>query len=257
MKISENIVTTRKQTSTRRQESSRLNGAKSRGPVTTEGKEKVRMNAVKHGALAKLVTLNSEEEIAFREIHQRYVLRFEPRDQAEFDLVEQIVWANWKMRKIWIHETSVIGLQIALDRDKVNMEWINPVETDRQTLGIIEALKESNALELFSRYSRSLSSQAERATKMLLELKKLRLPPAVVPPIPETHFDGASNVSERSEAQEPNKPSPISEHPETDLEEPVAYVQTAPEPVRQRPGSATDSRQLTTPALEPPMESAA
>jgi hypothetical protein len=141
------------------------------------------------------------------------------------------------MRKLWIHETSVIGLQIALDRDKVNMEWINPIGTDRETLAIIEALKESNALELFSRYGRSLSSQAERATKMLLELKKLRLPPAVVPPVLEPQPEPV--------APGPNKPSPISEHPETDPEEPVPYVQTGSEPIRQRPGTIPSPPTLT------------
>ena len=228
----------KKPTSIRRQESSRANGAKSRGPVTSEGRAAVRNNAVKHGYLAKLVTLSPAEESVFREIHNRYVLRFEPRDQVEHDLVEQIVWANWKLRKLWIHETSVLGLQIALDRDKVDMEWINPIETDRETLAYIEALKESNALDLFQRYSRTLSSQAERATKLLLEMKKLRLPTALVPPI---------------EPAEPNSPNPINEHSETDPSEPVPYVQNATEPTRKRPGTppapsalTTDNRQLTT-----------
>ena len=186
-----------KVSSKRRIESSQRNGAKSHGPVTPEGKEKVRHNAVKHGYLAALVTLNPEEEEIFREVHQAYILRFEPRDQVENDLVEQIVWANWKMRKIWMNETSVIGLQVAFDRDKVNMEWLTPNPQDREALATVECLKESKALDLFQRYSRSLASQAERAVKLLLELKKLRLPPAVVPPMP--------GINTEPQAQQPNR----------------------------------------------------
>ena len=212
-----------KQSSKRRIESSRANGAKSRGPVTPEGKAKVSQNAVKHGYLAAMVTLSPDEEDIFREIHQAYILRFEPRDQVEHDLVEQIVWANWKMRKIWMNETSVIGLQVALDRDKVGMEWLTPNQQDREALATVECLKDSKALELFSRYSRTLAGQAERATKLLLELKKLRLPPALVPPKPEVYPVPES----QPEAQEPNRPNPKNGHIEIPSSEPVAYVRNA------------------------------
>ena len=232
----------KKQSSTRQQEASRLNGAKSRGPVTPEGKDKVSRNAVKHGYLAKVVTLSPEDESAFREIHERYVLRFEPRDQVEHDLVEEIVWAKWKMRKMWIHETSIVGLQVALDRDKVNMEWIHPNEHDREALATVECLKDSKALDLFQRYNRTLSTQAEKATKLLLELKKLRLPPAVVPPMPGLQAPSGTEP----EAQEPNRPNPEIEHPEIETSEPVSYVRNDAVQLRQRTQSAIQTSKLTT-----------
>ena len=173
-----------------------------------------------NGCLATLVTLSPEEETTFREIQCCYDLRFEPRDQVEYDLVEQIAWTSFKQRQTWIQETAVLGLQVALDKDKVNMEWLTPSEFDRRALALVASVKDSNALSLLHRYCGSLANQAERAIKLLLELKKQRLPPAVVPSVSEP------------EAELRKEPSPTNEHSEAQPETPVAYVAYAPRSVR-------------------------
>ena len=192
----------KKPSSPRQIQASRANGAKSHGPVTPEGKARSSQNARKHGCLAAIITFTPEDERAFNQIHDLYVQRFEPRDQTEHDLVEQIVYCNYQMRQAWAEQASLIGLQVAMDREKVGMEWTAPTELDRRSLALVESLKESNAISLLQRYERSLSNQAERATKMLMELKKHRLPPALVP--------GPAEPSNSL----PNEPEPDSGHPE-------------------------------------------
>jgi hypothetical protein len=49
-------------------QASRANGARSRGPVTAEGKRNSSRNAVKHGWLAETIVLKSELSDRFLEI---------------------------------------------------------------------------------------------------------------------------------------------------------------------------------------------
>jgi hypothetical protein len=214
----------KKSSSQRRQDASRANGAKSKGPITPEGKQVSSRNATTHGFLATLVTLTPEEETAFNEIHDLYIARFEPRDQVEHDLLEQAVVANFRIRQIWVQETALIGLQMALDKDKVDMEWRNPTEYDRRALAFLESINDSNALSLLHRYSRSHALQSERAIKMLLELKKLRLPPACDPAQP--------HPVEEPQPESQNEPNPEIEQPEMLPKAPVAHIPYAQRPVR-------------------------
>jgi hypothetical protein len=209
----------RKPSSARRIAASRANGAKSKGPVSEAGKAKSSQNARDHGACAAIVTLSPEEEELYGKIHELYMARLQPRDQVEYDLVEQIVFCNYRMRQVWARETAVLGLQMTIDRETVDMEWTNPQFVSRQALAYIESLKESNALPLLQRYARSLSTQAERTLKTLMDLRKHRLPPAVKPdPV-------QLEVGERIE------PSPKIERPEDEAcETPAASVESAPEP---------------------------
>ena len=69
---------TKKPASERQIQASRANGAKSKGPVTPEGKARSSQNARKHGCLAAIVTFTPEDEKAFNQIHHLYIERFEP-----------------------------------------------------------------------------------------------------------------------------------------------------------------------------------
>ena len=117
--------------------------------------------------LAQALTFSPEEAKAFQGMLDSYVERLEPRDQVEYDLVEEIVRAKWQVRKNWCHETTIIKLQIEHDRADVDRNWSGISNGTRETLATIESLSRTKALAHFQRHTRSLNLQAERALKQL------------------------------------------------------------------------------------------
>jgi hypothetical protein len=84
--------------SLRRINSSRANGAKSRGPVTPGGKRISSGNALRHGLAAESVVLSTESRPRFEALLDSYMEKFQPRDQVEADLVEEMAVSKWRQR---------------------------------------------------------------------------------------------------------------------------------------------------------------
>lgn len=201
----------KKASSQRRIEASRANGKKSRGPVTDAGKARSSQNASKHNLLATRICLTPEDEEVYCEIFDNYALRFQPRDQAEHDLLEELVFYKFQLRQCWMKQAAAIGMQIEKDRRVVDSEWAAPSQTDREVIALENSAKESNVITLLQRYASTLSTRAERAMKQLVDLQKLRIPPA--PAAPELAPDHCPPTNDC-----PNDPNPEIEHsPETPL----------------------------------------
>ncbi len=207
-----------------RQAASRANGAKSKGPVTPEGKQRSSQNAVTHGILARSLTLSDGDAQLFQSLHSNYVRRFTPRDQPEHDLIEEAVYAKWQMRQAWMMHARTLKIQILADFPEVNLEWDPIPMLDRQTLALAKSLKESTVLPNLERYARQLAAQSDRAIKLFMQLRDQRLPPAE--PI-----------------VEPNEPEVMAEHYTTEPDDPPGIGQpNEPEPAT----LTTDHRPLTT-----------
>jgi hypothetical protein len=58
-------------TSEKKAQANRQNALKSTGPKTPEGKDAVRLNAMKHGLLCQEVLLPGEDEEALRELSEQ------------------------------------------------------------------------------------------------------------------------------------------------------------------------------------------
>jgi hypothetical protein len=82
-------------------EASRRNGAKSKGPITEEGKAKSSLNGTKHGLSGSHRFLYSNErDDLYQELLTHYMTLFAPANGVEEDLVRQIVVASWRMKRI-------------------------------------------------------------------------------------------------------------------------------------------------------------
>src|SRR5579859_4018034 len=100
--------------STLKSETARINGAKSRGPTTPEGKEISSRNAIKHGLTAGNgnILLDSEDPAQFDEVFKKLLEIHNPATPAERDIVEEMFAARWRSRRMWTIETGLLNAEI-------------------------------------------------------------------------------------------------------------------------------------------------
>src|SRR5215211_3296493 len=81
-------------------EANRQNALKSSGPKTPQGKATARLNATKHGLLSQVDLLPGEDEEALKELAERLRAELQPVGEIESLLVEKIIDATWRLRRL-------------------------------------------------------------------------------------------------------------------------------------------------------------
>jgi hypothetical protein len=87
-------------------EASRLNGAKSHGPVTEEGKRNSARSNWQRGLLARTVVLESESRDRFTRLYDSLVEEIQPNTTIETLLVQKMAVAQWRQMRLWGIEKS-------------------------------------------------------------------------------------------------------------------------------------------------------
>jgi hypothetical protein len=99
-------------TSDKQSEANRRNALKSTGPRTPEGKDAVRLNALKHGLLSQELLLPGEDPATLKELSERLVAELRPEGELEILLVEEIIAAYWRLRRLRKVEASIFARQL-------------------------------------------------------------------------------------------------------------------------------------------------
>jgi hypothetical protein len=193
---------------------SRINGAKSRGPITAQGKRISSMNALKHGLTARTVVLCNEDHVLFEQLQQDYVDSLQPTNAFELDLVQRMAVAQWRIRRAWAIETALTDVNMIENRHQD--ESNNPELDQDLRLGLTHkrVAKDLTSVHLCeARFERS----HDRSFTLFQRLRKLRAPGAL--PIPSA-CQGVSttgrNPSEYFKSK--NEPKPVAAAmPETTL----------------------------------------
>jgi hypothetical protein len=149
--------------SERRIQSSRANGAKSRGPVTPTGRRNSSRNNLRHGLLAECVVLEDEKTEIFDEILADLTREFNPQTEAQRGLVETMAAARWRLFRIWNIERETLLSEIEKHDDGKHPE-------SRPALAFRALAKQSNILDILHRYEVRFDRQYARALNLLLKL---------------------------------------------------------------------------------------
>ena len=141
----------------------RLNGAKSKGPVTAMGKDRVRSNALKHGLTARLTLWQNEDSGQFQNLLLALLEQFQPANDVEFLCVEEMAMAKWRLRR-------VVGMETAAGNKHLGE---TTATGGAGTLAAFTAAQQAGQLLTTLRQHEAAYSRAyQRAYKHLLQLRE-------------------------------------------------------------------------------------
>ena len=90
-----------------RSETSRKNGAKSKGPATITGKTRSSSNSLKYGIFAKAAVIEGELQAELDDLLQDLMRDFNPQSRIESLLVENIALGFWRLKLDRLHLPEV------------------------------------------------------------------------------------------------------------------------------------------------------
>jgi len=99
-------------TSERRKAANQANARRSTGPQTPEGKAVIRLNALRHGLLARDVVLPGEDADAFEDLWNQVRADLSPMGPIEELLSERVVNAMWRLRRLARAETALLHWRV-------------------------------------------------------------------------------------------------------------------------------------------------
>jgi hypothetical protein len=171
-------------------ETARINGAKSHGPKTPEGKARSSQNSLRHGlTAADSATLPIESKEDFQTLLDAYLDRYHPADAIEIELVETLAITRWRLRRVALLESRMLENEIVQSRVSLFAQVVS-IEDENRLAFAFRNLANGKALDLLIRYEASLTRAYDRTVKQLdlLQNRKVRNEPAksVSAPLPVT-----------------------------------------------------------------------
>ena len=142
-------------TSFRQIEANRRNATKSTGPITQEGKQRSRCNAVRHGLTAETVIGALEDAEDYRAFEAAIVADYDAQSTVERELVLRLASLLWRLRRATTTETGLFDIEanhreirpapkivyamlepagsVSFDRDPASHDTNNATETGQKS----------------------------------------------------------------------------------------------------------------------------
>ncbi len=161
--------------SEKQHEANRRNAMLSTGPITTEGKATVRLNALRHGLRARTILLPGENAGEFHRLCADLESDWNAQTRTEQLLVEQMAVAQWKLARLEVGERSIFTQDMPAGQQ---MALLDRFSTQRGRLerSFSKAMRELEHLQK-SRPARAEQAAAAREPQLLA--------PCPLPPAPE------------------------------------------------------------------------
>jgi hypothetical protein len=159
------------QPSEKQSAASRANGAKSKGPVSPEGRARSAQNSLRHGLSSAVVVLPHEDRAQFEQLRDTYMDDFQPANQSQHDLVETMAAARWRLNRLQEVEAKLFEKEMVLRDDDMEKELSNMNEVEKLAWVFDHLANHSKSLAMLIRHEGNLNGTYGRAFKQLQELQ--------------------------------------------------------------------------------------
>ena len=154
-------------------EAARVNGTKSRGPVSPMGKAICSQNALRHGLTARNLTLANEDQDAFNAVLADYMAELRPEGPIETNLVEDLAIAKWQQYRGLITETAIYNIEMVKNHERFSETFDESCEESARTADALEtSLARTRSLPHLHRCQARVNRDYFRALNTLIALRK-------------------------------------------------------------------------------------
>jgi hypothetical protein len=130
-------------TSLRQVEANQRNALRSKGPKTEEGKQRSRLNAMRHGLTAETVVESLEDAEDYKAFEATIIADYCAETAVARELVLRLASLLWRLRRATAIETDLLELHAGALRERRACE-IQATGMDSET--VVHALRSSNQL---------------------------------------------------------------------------------------------------------------
>jgi len=149
----------------------KANAQHSTGPRTEAGKQRSKLNALRHGLTGQTVVLPTEDHSAYQRHSQSFLDEHQPKGATETQLVQSLIDTSWRQNRAAAVETNLFSLGITEMEDSIQAN-----HQDAETaLAMALAFREHNrAFSQIGIYGQRLARQFERTLELLLKVQDER-----------------------------------------------------------------------------------
>ncbi len=151
----------------------RANATKSTGPRTTTGKQKVAVNALRHGLTGRTVVIPADDLETYKTHVKTLTASLKPETPEETQLAALIADNYWRLQRVQSIEDGILALQFAEDETLATHPQANT--TLNQAKAYLQHSKEIERLTLYeSRIHRAIKSATARLEKLQSDRRAAR-----------------------------------------------------------------------------------
>ena len=177
----------------------KTNSLKSTGPRTEAGKQRSKLNALRHGLTGHTIVLPTEDHSAYQRHSQSFLDECQPKGAIETQLVQSLLDTSWQLNRAAAVETNLFSLGITEMKDRIRAN--HPEAEDALAMAL--AFREHNrAFANLSIYRQSLTRQLERTLNQLRQIQAERRATE------ERKLGKAAKILKMHKADNPNEPAP-------------------------------------------------
>ena len=153
----------------------RQNALKSTGPRTAAGKQRVAMNAFKHGLSGQNLCLQADESVAYFDLALRYVEDLRPVGVREEQLAQKIIDGNWRLNRIAALENNLLNNDTVREAERITSDDDRSVAVAAQAEAWRSDCAGPHAIETLGRHESRIARTLSKMTAEFDAIQARRL----------------------------------------------------------------------------------